>query len=105
MRVETPENRGEERGRESVVAISTTPVTIVIQYILDKSSSDCAKDKLSCANMVHFCLIVLETYYNQYPIHLILVFLPTLYKFIVLGLGSNPVLTVLVVNMNYSYMY
>ena len=71
--------------KENTVAIWTILVTIVIQYILEQSSSKWAVDKLSCTNLVHFCLIVLETHYNCYPIHLSLVFLPTLYKFIVLG--------------------
>ena len=55
--------------RDSTVEISTTPVTIIIQYILEQSSSDCAEDKLSCTNLVRFCLIVLETHYNCYLIH------------------------------------
>ena len=41
------EEEEEKRDRESVVAISTTLITIVIQYILEESSSDCARDKLS----------------------------------------------------------
>ena len=71
--------------RENTVTIWTILVTIVIQYTLEQSPSKWAVDKLSCTNLVHFCLIVLETYYNCYPIHLSLVLLPTLYKFIVLG--------------------
>ena len=47
--------------RESTVAISRTPVTILIQYLLEQSSSDCAKNKLSLINSVHLCLIVMNT--------------------------------------------
>ena len=70
--------------RENTVTIWTILVTIVIQYTLEQSSSKWAVNKLSCTNLVHFCLIVLETHYNYYPIHLSPVLLPTLYKFIVL---------------------
>ena len=47
--------------RESIVAISRTPVTILIQYLLEQSSSDYAKNKLSLINSIHFCLIVMNT--------------------------------------------
>ena len=40
MRVETLK---EVRERESTVAISTAPVTIIIQHLLEQSSSNCAK--------------------------------------------------------------
>ena len=46
--------------RESTVAISRTPVTILIQYLLEQSSSDCAKNKLSLINLIHLCLIVMN---------------------------------------------
>ena len=55
------------RNKESTVAISTTPVTILIQYLLEQSSLDCAEDKLSCTNLVHFHLIVMKTHFNCYP--------------------------------------
>ena len=47
--------------RESTVAISRTPVTIIIQYLLEQSSSDCTENKLSLINSVHFCLSVMNT--------------------------------------------
>ena len=47
--------------RESTVAISRTPVTILIQYLLEQNSSDCAENKLSLINSVHLCLIVMNT--------------------------------------------
>ena len=47
--------------REGTVAISRTPVTILIQYLLEQSSSDCAENKLSLINSIHFCLIVVNT--------------------------------------------
>ena len=47
--------------RESTIAISRTPVTILIQYLLEQNSSDCAKNKLSLINSVHLCLIVMNT--------------------------------------------
>ena len=47
--------------RESTVAISTTPVTILIQYLQEQNSSDCAKNKLSLINSVYLCLIVMNT--------------------------------------------
>ena len=47
--------------RESTVAISRTPVTILIQYLLEQSSSDCAENKHSLINSVHLCLIVMNT--------------------------------------------
>ena len=46
--------------RESTVAISRTPVTILIQYLLEQSSSDCTKNKLSLINSIHLCLIVMN---------------------------------------------
>ena len=47
--------------RESTVAISRTPVTILIQYLLEQSSLDCAENKLLLINLVHLCLIVMNT--------------------------------------------
>ena len=47
--------------RESIVVISRTLVTILIQYLLEQSSSECAKNKLSLINLVHLCLIVMNT--------------------------------------------
>ena len=47
--------------RESTIAISRTPVTILIQYLLEQSSSDCAENKLSLINSIHLCLIVVNT--------------------------------------------
>ena len=47
--------------RESTVAISRTPVTIPIQYLLEQNSSNCAENKLSLINSVHLCLIVMNT--------------------------------------------
>ena len=47
--------------RESTVAISRTPVTILIQYLLEQSSSNCVENKLSLINSIHLCLIVMNT--------------------------------------------
>ena len=47
--------------RENIVAISRTPVTILIQYLLEQDSSDCAENKLSLINSVHLLLIVMNT--------------------------------------------
>ena len=47
--------------RENIVAISRTPVTILIQYLLEQNFSDCAENKLSLINSVHLCLIVMST--------------------------------------------
>ena len=47
--------------RESTVAISRTPVTILIQYLLEQNFLDCAKNKLSLINSIHLCLIVVNT--------------------------------------------
>ena len=47
--------------RESTVAISRTPVTILIQYLLEQSSLDCAENKLYLINSVHLCLIVVNS--------------------------------------------
>ena len=47
--------------RESIVAISRTPVTILIQYLLEQNSLDCAENKLFLINLVHLCLIVMST--------------------------------------------
>ena len=47
--------------KESTVAISTTPVTILIQYLLEQSSSNCVENKLSLINSIHLCLIVMNT--------------------------------------------
>ena len=47
--------------RESTVAISRTPITSLIQYLLEQSSSDCAENKLSLINSIHLCLIVMNT--------------------------------------------
>ena len=47
--------------RESTIAISRTHVTILIQYLLEQSSSDCVENKLSLINSVHLCLIVMNT--------------------------------------------
>ena len=46
-------DRGSWINREGTVAISRTPVTILIQYLLEQSSSECAKNKLSLINLVH----------------------------------------------------
>ena len=63
MRVETPK---EVRERESTVTISTAPVTIIIQHLLEQSSSNCANDKFSQINLVHLCLIITKTHSNCY---------------------------------------
>ena len=47
--------------RENTVAISRTLVTILIQYLLEQSSSDCAENKLSLINSIHLSLIVVNT--------------------------------------------
>ena len=47
--------------REGTVAISRTSVTIFIKYLLEQSSLDCAKNKLSLINSIHLCLIVVNT--------------------------------------------
>ena len=47
--------------REGTIAISRTPVTIPIQYLLEQNSSDCAENKLSLINSIHLCLIVVNT--------------------------------------------
>ena len=47
--------------REGTIAISRTPVTILIQYLLEQNFSDCAKNKLSLINSIHLCLIVMNT--------------------------------------------
>ena len=47
--------------KESTIAISRTLVTILIQYLLEQSSSDCAENKLSLINSVYLCLIVMNT--------------------------------------------
>ena len=47
--------------RESIVAISRTPVTILIQYLLEQNSLDYAENKLFLINLVHLCLIVMST--------------------------------------------
>ena len=47
--------------RESTVAISRTHVTILIQYLLEQSSSNCVENKLSLINSIHLCLIVMNT--------------------------------------------
>ena len=54
-------DRGSWINREGTVAISRTPVTILIQYLLEQNSSDCAKNKLSLINSVPLCLIVMNT--------------------------------------------
>ena len=46
--------------RENTVVISRTPVTILIQYLLEQTFSDCAENKLSLINSVHLCLIVMN---------------------------------------------
>ena len=57
-----PPWRGDpEINKESIVAISRTPVTILIQYLLEQNFSDCAENKLSLINSVHLCLIVMST--------------------------------------------
>ena len=63
MRVETPK---EVRERESTVAISTAPVTIIIQHLLEQISSDCAEERFSQINLVHLCLIITKTHSNHY---------------------------------------
>ena len=50
--------------RESIVVISRTLVTILIQYLLEQSSLDCAENKLSLINSIHLCLIVVNTILN-----------------------------------------
>ena len=47
--------------REGTVAISRTPVTILIQYLLEQSSSNCAENKISLINSIHLCLIIVNT--------------------------------------------
>ena len=47
--------------RESIVVISRTLVTILIQYLLEQSSSNCAENKISLINSIHLCLIVVNT--------------------------------------------
>ena len=47
--------------RESIVAISRTPITIFIQYLLEQNSLDCVENKLSLIKSVHLCLIVMNT--------------------------------------------
>ena len=63
MRVKTPK---EVRERERTVATSTAPVTIIIQHLLEQSSSDCAEDRFSKINLVHLCLIITKTHSNRY---------------------------------------
>ena len=46
--------------RENTVVISRTPVTILIQYLLEQTFSDCAENKLSLINSAHLCLIVMN---------------------------------------------
>ena len=55
-----PQKEDPRINRESTVAISRTPVTILIQYLLEQSSSDCAENKLSLINSIHLCLIVVN---------------------------------------------
>ena len=47
--------------REGTIAISRTPVTILIQYLLEQSSLNCANNKLSLINSIHLYLIVVNT--------------------------------------------
>ena len=54
-------DRGSWINREGTVAISRTPVTILIQYLLEQSSLDSTENKLSLINLVHLCLIVMNT--------------------------------------------
>ena len=54
-------DRGSWINREGTVPISRTPVTILIQYLLEQSSLDSAENKLSLINLVHLCLIVMNT--------------------------------------------
>ena len=57
-----PPWRGDPRiNKKSTVAISRTPVTILIQYLLEQSSLVCAENKLSLIKVVHLCLIVMNT--------------------------------------------
>ena len=56
-----PQKEDPRINRESTVVISRTPVTILIQYLLEQSSSDCAENKLSLINSIHLCLIVVNT--------------------------------------------
>ena len=56
-----PQKEDPRINRESTVAISRTPVTILIQYLLEQSSSDCVENKLSLINSIHLCLIVVNT--------------------------------------------
>ena len=60
-RRDPPWRKGLGINRESTVSISRTPVTILIQYLLEQNSSNCAKNKLSLINSVHLCLIVMNT--------------------------------------------
>ena len=58
----SPQWRGDPGiNRESTIAISRTPITILIQYLLEQNSSNCAENKLSLINSVHLCLIVMNT--------------------------------------------
>ena len=70
--------------REGTIAISRTPVTILIQYLLEQNFSNCAKNKLSLIKSIHLCLIVMNTIltiiYALKPSSL-----TPFYKFIVLG--------------------
>ena len=56
-----PQKEDPRINRESTVAISRTPVTILIQYLLEQNSSDCVENKLSLINSIHLCLIVVNT--------------------------------------------
>ena len=57
-----PQWKGAHRiNRESIIAISRTSITILIQYLQEQNSSDCAKNKLSLINSVYLCLIVMNT--------------------------------------------
>ena len=57
-----PQWKGDHRiNRESIIAISRTLVTILIQYLLEQSFSDCAENKFSLINSIHLYLIVVNT--------------------------------------------
>ena len=47
--------------RESIVVILRISVTILIQYLLEQSFSDCAENKFSLINSIHLYLIVVNT--------------------------------------------
>ena len=64
------------------------------QYILEHTSSDCARDKFTQITLFYFCLrLSFKSHSNCCLIHQSLVFQSTLYKFIVFGLlGLDPII-------------